>query len=323
MSSYFDTVTTGINVPLTRLAAGYGQPQFIAEKLFPVAKSILSKGQIPIYNKDAFKMYQTYRALGAKSNRAQISPDSWINFSCEEHDLAYPIDQRLIDELKAVPIDARGKAFFDIQNRTRKRVQFNMQLELEKRIADKVQSTANYTNNNFRALTGSDCWSETGSTPVQDIEDAKELIRSKLGTYPNCLYLGPSTYSALKFHADYTNRMTVQKDKIVSLDWIKSIHELKEVWTGESMGLDSDDTTFTDLWEDTAILYYKPLGGFPDVEEPSFGYIVKPMFPSKPYPYVDVFTEEGGKIINIRCTDMYGDLFVLNTAGYLFKNTVK
>src|SRR3990170_5877194 len=117
MANFFDTLTQGISIPLSILASGYKPTGLIGKNVIPVAKSITVAGKIPIFGKDAFKIYQTYRARGAKSNRADIGVDSWLDFSCEEHDLAIPIDNRDIEALKALPVDITIKALFDIQNR--------------------------------------------------------------------------------------------------------------------------------------------------------------------------------------------------------------
>lgn len=322
MAKFFESITEGVSVPLTRLASGYRPQGLINEQVFPVAKSILKAGKIPIFGKDAFKIYQTLRARTAKSNRAQIEADSWISFACEEHDLAIPMDQNELDELNAIPGDQQLKALFSMENRQRQRVQWNMALQNEKNVADLVQATANYTHTNYVSLTNSDCWSETGSDPVTNIEDGKEVIRQNIGIYPNTLVLGGPTYDKLKFHAKYTAKMASTKDLVVSPEFIKEIHNLDRVIIGQSMGVDSAGA-FYDLWGDFALLCYIPRNDFPDLFEPSFGYTIRPSFSPKPFPYVDIFTEEGGKIVNVRCTDMYDQIFTMDACGYLIKNTVK
>ena len=320
--NFFDAITTGISVPLTTLASGYKPIGLINERVFPVVGHISSKGEIPVYGKDAFKIYETRRARTAKSNRAQIDPDSWLTFACTEHDLAIPMDQQELDELKALPGDAALKAFFNIQDRTRRRVQWNMALEKEKVIADWVQDTAKYPSGHFVSLSSSTCWSETGSTPIQDIEAGREMIRSKLGVYPNSIFMGAATYETLKFHAQYQNIMKLTVDQIVTLDFIKNVHGFTRAEIGMSMALDADGL-FYDLWGDNVVLAYIPAGGTPDIDEPSFGYTIRPTYNPTPYPYVDIFDEEGGKIVNVRCTDKYTQLMIMSHAGYLIKNTKK
>lgn len=322
MANFFDSITEGISVPLTTLATGFVPTGLIGESVFPVVKSITKSGKIPVFGKDAFKIYETLRARGAHSNRVGMTPDSWLTFSCEEHDLAIPLDARELAELNNLPGDTALKALFSLQDRQRRRVQWNLKLELEKVIADQVQDVSNYDADNQLALANTTCWSETGSDPVGQIEDAREKIRSKIGRYPNTLIMGSDAYAQLKFHAAYTNIIKSTNDKVVRPDLLAQVHDLKRVIIGMSMGLTSADA-FYDLWSDNAILCYIPDTQTPDIDEPGFGYTIKPAFSAMPYPYVDVFTEEGGKIVNVRCTDMYDTLFINPDCGYIITNCKK
>lgn len=322
MANFFDTITEGVSVPLTTLATGYKPSGLIGEEVFPVVKSVTKGGKIPVFGKDAFKVYETLRARGAHSNRAGMTPDSWITFFCEEHDLAIPLDQRELNELNNLPGDTALKALFNLQDRQRRRAQWNLKLELEKVIADQVQATGSYNASNQIALSAGACWSETGSDPIGIIEDAREVIRGKIGVYPNTLIMGADAYAQLKFHAAYTDKMKLTNDKVVRPDLIAQMHDLKRVIIGLSMGLDSSEA-FYDLWGDNAILCYIPDTKTPDIDEPAFGYTIKPGFSATPYPYVDIFSEEGGKIVNVRCTDMYDTLMVNKDAGYLISNCKK
>lgn len=322
MANFFDTITEGVSVPLTTLASGYKPQGLIGETVFPVVKSITKGGKIPVFGKDAFKIYETLRARGAHSNRAGMEPDSWKTFFCEEHDLAIPLDQRELNELNNLPGDVALKAMFNLQDRQRRRVQWNLKLELEKVIADDIQNVSNYGASNQLALTGSDCWSETGSDPVNQIEAGREQIRKKIGAYPNTMIMGADSYAQLKFHASYTGLMKTTNDKVVRPELLAQVHDLKRVIIGLSMALDTNNE-FYDLWSDNVILAYIPDTGTPEIDEPSFGYTIKPAFSPTPYPYVDIFTEEGGKIVNVRCTDMYDTLLIMADAGYIITNVKK
>ena len=323
MSNFFDSITEGVSVPLTTLASGYSPEGLIGETVFPVVKSVTKGGKIPVFGKDAFKIYETLRARGAHSNRAGMEPDSWLTFFCEEHDLAIPLDQRELNELNNIPGDSKLKALFNLQDRQRQRVQWNLKLELEKVIATDVQNTANYAAANRTALTGSDCWSETGSDPVTLIEAAREQVRASIGRYPNTMVMGGETYEQLKFHAAYTNILKVTTDKVVRPELLASVHDLKRVIVGTSMEVNPVTNAFANIWGDFCLLCYIPDTTTPSIDEPSFGYTIKPAFSPTPYPYVDIFTEEGGKIVNVRCTDMYDTVFIMANAGYLITNCKK
>ncbi|MDQ5985874.1 MAG: hypothetical protein CSYNP_01591 [Syntrophus sp. SKADARSKE-3] len=320
--TFFDLITEGISIPLTKLASGYKPQGLIADQVFPVVGHPIGMGQIPIFGKDAFNVYETRRARLAKSNRATISPDSWIDFACVEHDLAIPMDSQELQKLKNIPGDRQLKALFDLENRTRRRVQWNMALGKEGALSEIAQATESYPSGHFVILSNGDCWSETGSTPIQDIETGREAIRAALGVYPNTMFMGASSYATLKFHPQYQALMNANKDKIVTTDLIAMTHDLKKVVIGLSMGKGIDGA-FYDLWGDNVLLAYIPDTTTPDVDEPSFGYTITPSFSDTPYPYVDIFEEEGGKIVNVRCTDNYTQVFTMPMAGYLIKNTKK
>lgn len=322
MPTFFESLTLGVSIPLSKLASGYRPQGLIGNQIFPDVGSILSSGKIPVFNKDAFKIYDTLRARMAKSNRAQLSADSWLDFACVEHDLAIPMDQQELDELKAIPGDKQLKALFALENRTRMRVQWNMALEAEKVVSDMVQDTANYSATNYVSLTTTDCFSETNSTPIQVIETGREAIRTAIGVYPNSIFMGTEAYAQLKFHAQYQNLLKLTTDKIITLEIIQQVHNFTKAAIGQSMYLGTDGLLY-DLWADNIILAYIPASGTPDIDEPCFGYTIRPKYSPKPYPYVDMFSEEGGKIINVRCTDKYDQKLIMADAGYLIKNCKK
>lgn len=321
---FYDLISEGVSIPLSKLASGYRPSGLIGNQVFPRVGSVLMNGKVPIFGKDAFKTYESLRARGARSNRIQITPDSWISFSTEEHDLAVPLDSRELDALRALAVDSQTAALFSLQDRQRRRVQWNLALEKEKAIADMVLNPDNYADTNKVTLAGNDQWNSghANSTPITDIETGREAIRSLIGLYPNTLVLGSSAYEVLKFHPQYTSLMKLTNDKVVRPELIASVHDLKRVIIGQSMSLDMDNN-LVDLWGDSALLCYIPDTQTPALDEPSFGYDIYPTFSPKPYPYVDIFTEEGGKIVNVRCTDMYDLIFTMANCGYLISDVKK
>jgi len=62
------------------------------------------------------------------------------------------------------------------------------------------------------------------------------------------LILGADSYSQLKFHADYTDKMKTTNDKVVRPELIANMHDLKRVIIGQSMGVTQDENEdFYDL----------------------------------------------------------------------------
>jgi len=169
-------------------------------------------------------------------------------------------------------------------------------------------------------LAGANCWSAVGSDPVGDIEAAREIIRDDIGLYPNTMVMGSTTASLFKFHAAYTGLLNANKDKIVTMETVAAVHDIKKVIVGGAKAINTLGA-LEDLWSDFFMLCYIPESITPDIDEPAFGYTIRPTFSPKPYPYVDIFTEEGGKLVNVRCTDFYGVTMIMSSCGYLFLNT--
>ena len=72
-----------INAYLSEVARGYSNNAFVAEHLFPTIYSEKEKIDIFEFNKEAFNLYDTERAIRANSN--VISPDGFKNLvaSCK------------------------------------------------------------------------------------------------------------------------------------------------------------------------------------------------------------------------------------------------
>jgi hypothetical protein len=193
-------------------------------------------------------------------------------------------------------------------------------LEKEKAIADFVQAYAAYSSTNKAALAGNYLWNSghADSAPSTNIETAREAVRSMIGIYPNSIMMGADVWAALKFHHDYTDKMKYTNDKMVSPEFVKQMHQFQNFYVGSSMQLNSAGA-FVDLWSSYCVVFYKPAGDTPKLDEPSFGYTITPGFSEKPFPYVDIFVEEGGKIVNVRCTDMYDVQAVMMDAAYIIK----
>ena len=69
---------------LTELARGYTNAQLISETLFPIVTVEKETGKVPQFGKEAFKLYNTERAIRGKSNRMSPEGRTTINISLIE-----------------------------------------------------------------------------------------------------------------------------------------------------------------------------------------------------------------------------------------------
>lgn len=118
-----------INAYLSEVARGYSNNAFVAQHLFPEITSEKEKIDIFEFNKEAFNLYDTERAIRANSN--VISPQGFKKHTTTltEHDLSYPIDYREEQEAEKVKLQLHATNV----------VTEGLKLKLEKQCADLAQ----------------------------------------------------------------------------------------------------------------------------------------------------------------------------------------
>jgi len=294
---------------LTELARGYSNAEFISEWLFPIVPVGKEAGKVPQFGKDMFKVHKTERALHAHSNIILPDAISTVDYTLTEHDAAYPIDYR-----------EEGDAAFALEQYATRFVSSVIELRREKIAADLAQDTSAYPSGNKVALTTTGCWSDfTNSDPIANVRTGKEAVRAAVGKYPNVLVLGAISYKLLQDHPKIVARIQYAMKGIITKELLAEIFGVPNVVVGLGYSV-SDAGVNSDLWGDNAVLAYvpeKPQEGERTPYEPSFGYT----FRKRDWPQVDKYQSEGGKVTNVRSTDLFQVKVVGSVAGYLISNT--
>lgn len=297
---------------LTELARGYSNAELIADALFPVALMSKEGGKIPQFGKEAFKIYNTERALRARSNRANPDDVDTIDVVLAEHDFEYPIDYREDDE-----------AMFDLEQHAAITASSVIDLRREKKAADLAQNAANYAASNKVTLAGTDQFSDyANSDPVAVIEEGKEAIRSKIGRKPNVMTLGASTFSMLKEHPKLIEKIKYSMKGVLTVEMLQEIFGIPKIRVGEAVYSD-DAGNFSDVWADNIVMAFVPGQQASQPRdartpyEPSFAYTLR----KRGQPVVDKYDDPGGKIRVVRKTDIFDTKIVGAEAGYLIKDT--
>lgn len=296
-----------INAYLSEVARGYKNNAFIADVLFPTIYSEKEKIDIFEFNKEAFNIYDTERAIRANSN--VISPQGFKKHTTTltEHDLSYPIDYREEQEAEKVKLQLHATNV----------VTEGLQLKHEKECADLVQDLSNYPSENKIALSGTACFDDDASDPQGVVDDAKNAISKKIAQDPNVMVIGQDAWIALKRNKQLRGLISDSKTKLVTLDLLKEIFEIDNIVIGKSIFADANGN-FTRIWKDNIVLAYVPnLGASRTEYDPSFAYTVRKKDALK----VDEYSKEGNKVKYIRATDIYTPFLVGAEAGYLISNT--
>ena len=296
-----------INAYLSEVARGYTNSAFIADALFPTIESELEKVDIFEFNKEAFQVYNTERAIRADSN--VVSPKGFIKKAATltEHDLAYPIDYREEEESKKVKLQLHATNV----------VTEGLKLKQEKQCADLVQNPDNYPSGNKIVLSGTSKFTdETNSDPVGVSEDAKDAVAGKIAQDPNTMVIGHETWKKLKRHPQIQKLISSNQSKVVTVSFLKEIFEIPNIVIGRSVFVDGAGN-FVKIWGDNIILAYVPTLNSRTEYDPSFAYLIR----KKNSLNIDEYKKEGNKLRYIRATDIYSPFMVGPDAGYLISDT--
>lgn len=292
---------------LTNIARGFKNAAHIATNLFPIVNVSKEGGKIPQFTKEAFKVYNTERAIRAKSNRINPEDREEIDFVLTEHDLEYPIDYREQEE-----------DIFPSRLHATNVVTDGISLRLEKLAADIAQNLSTYPAGNKVTLASGNKFTNTSSDPFVVFDTAKEAVRTKIAQRPNVCVIGASAYFALKNHPAILDRIKYTQTAVMTPALLKGLLDFDELYVGDSVYA-TDAGLFTDIWSDNVVIAYVPKSN-PDAPrsyyEPAFAYTLR----KKNNPVVDSYTE-GGKVEIIRNTDIFIPKVVGSDAGYLINDT--
>ena len=296
---------------LTTLTQGYSNNQFIAERIFPLITVANSKGKFPIFGKEAFIDRDTDRALRAKSNRINASDFVLDEYETTERDIETAIDYLETEE---------AHNYYRYEQKICKDLRDILNLSREKEVADYIQNSENYISDMKRVLTEDERINSfvSPSNPIDLIRTAKESIRSKISKYPNTMIMGISVFNELRNNSFVKNYIG-DSGSLITADFIKEIFEINDLYVGYSV-CSPDGISMQDIWMDNIILSYvdKSENNSKSEYNPSFGYI----FQREGMPEIDTYSENGGKVKVIRCTDNFCWKITAPEAGYLISNII-
>lgn len=305
-----------INPILTEVARGYKQPGMWARRaLFPTVPVGQRAGTIITFTPEDFQLYATRRAPGANTMRVQFGRGTG-SYALVDHSLEGTVPIEVQQESMAVPgLDESARAIAQVQA--------VMELGMEKEAADIARTAATYPVGNKTALSGGSLWSATSSTPIADVEAAREAIRSKVGRYPNVIVIPPKVMTALKQHASIIDRMKYTGRDLPTLELIGSFFEVPNVIVPDSIYLaDNADLAapaFSDVWGTDVILAYVETAGLASRGSPSFGYT----YQLDGHPFAeDPYYGRNEKTWYFPFTDARQPVLAGPTAGYLIQTAV-
>lgn len=297
-----------VDAVLTALSVGYKNDSYIADQLFPLARVTKEAGQIPRFNKAHFQLYNTERAIRARSNVMQPGDRDFVPVALEEHDISVPMDYREGEE-----------ADFDLEASNALQAEEIIRIRREKIAADLAFNAANFAAPNKITLAGGDQWTAVGtSDPIDDIETGKDVVRSSIAKYANSVTFGASSWKSFKNHPATLDRIKHSQLGVLTLDLAKQILGVQNIYIGTAVYM-TDAGVVTDVWGDKCLVHYTrpPADGAKrTVYEPNFGYTVYKVIGE-----TDKYLGEGGKVQYVRNTANFKQVIVGADAAYLISDT--
>lgn len=297
---------------LTTAAQGYRNAAAVGLSLFPYVPVQQRGGKIITFGREDFRLYATGRTPGSNTKRVMFGHAAG-SYALEQHALEGVVPFELMEEAGVVPgIDLGAGAV--------QKTQDIIALRLEKAHADLATNASNYGASNKVTLSGTSQWSDFGTTsnPENDVETAKEAVRSQIGKRPNTVIMGAAVWAKLKQHPRMIERIKYTGRDSATPDLIANLFGVQRVLVGDAL-YENDAGALADVWGKSVVVAYTELGGIAEMGLPTFGYTYR----LGGYPLVEqAYQDRNAKSWVYPVTDEVAPVIAGAAAGYLISAAV-
>lgn len=298
---------------LTQFALGYHNNAFVGTNLLPIAQVPKEGARLPVFGNDAFVAQEDERQLHAPSNKITPVKVTSKNIELVERDLAHPIDYR-----------ENREADFAYEQFAVNVVREKMALNQEKRIQALVCNESIYGTNNKLTLNGTSQFSDKTSDVFGVFDQAFEKVLKQAGVAINQVIIPADVWQHLRSHpqiVELLKRRGLQRlTPALFAEMLKDDGQPLNISVGRAVYRASLDADPTAIWSKDIVMGYVPNKGVSGHEmyQPSFGYT----YQRQGALMVDKYDEVGGKVYNVRCTDVNKEYVLMPEAGFLIKAAV-
>jgi hypothetical protein len=297
-----------VDAVLTNVSIAYKNNTFVADKVFPIVPVAKESDKYYKYGKERFSLPETLRApkTAAKEIDWKVSTDV---YSCDEHALADAISDRE---------RANADNPIDLETDTTELLTDIIHLGYEKRVADIVTNAANYPAGHTKVLAGTSQWSDAvNSTPVKDVMDSRKALEN-VGLVPNAMVIPSSVFYALKENGDLKERIKYTQSGIITLDILKSLFEIENIWIANSKynaANPGQADSLTDVWTDNVWIGF--VAQRPGLKQLTFGYTLR----ARKF-RVKRWREEKRDSDVLEASVIQDEKLVAGDAGYLIRDVI-
>lgn len=188
----------GINMPLTQLAQGYIQPEYVMKLLYPLAEVNDFGGQIVSFDDSAYEEIDDNRADGTDYPEIE---DTFTGkpFQLKTKGIKYKLPDKKRAQMENLRINWGDMAAQAVMNRA------GLMHEIQSSVV--ATTVANYATTNRITLSSGSQLNEAAVDPDPIIRTAKSAVSSQIGVDPNVMILGQDPFDALatKYARNFTS----------------------------------------------------------------------------------------------------------------------
>jgi hypothetical protein len=256
-----------VNAPLTNISIAYlqNQDEFVSDKVFP---------NLPVQKESnlyfTYPKQQWFRSDAQKRGPSTESAGSGYeidsdSYFCEVYGLHKDIDDRVrANADQPINPDREATTF----------VSRGLALRREKDWASKYFVANIWTGSSTGAdITPTTKWGVSGSVPITDLRTQIYAMKKKTGFRPNTLILPDDVWAVLQDNADFTDRISIGRDKILTKDFLAQILEIPRVFIAgavEDTANEGATAAMNWLYSNQCLLVYA--APTPSLMHPSAGY---------------------------------------------------
>ena len=319
----------GVSLPLTNLAQGVVQPEYVMRLLYPLAEVGTYGGTVLQFDESDYEDVNDDRADDTSYPEIQSGYEG-KPFKLSTKGLRYRVPDKRRKEMENLRINWGDLAAKSLMSRAG--------LRHEIQAATLASNVANYATTNRITLTTGGQFGDSGVDPDPIIRTGKTAVANQIGVEPNVAIMGRNVFDALatKYSKNFTSTNTTPGlraqlttdtlggifgfEKVVICDAIVKINGVKTKVFGNHMVMARTNPAAID----GVALPYRPNGAI-DIMTPAFGYTY--VMQGNPRMYTPWYDQDRKATIY----DLDFDRQVVNTGvdanglithGYLIANAV-
>ena len=300
-----------IDAVLSNITIGFRPTGMIWDRVFPIVTVGKQSDNYYVWNRaNWLRRENAERSPKAQANRIdpQVSSDTYF-----AKNFALGIETSWED------LDNADDPL-EIRNSNSNLIIDNLQLNAEVRMATAVCNTANVGSSNTLAANYDNV---AATTPIQDMDDGIESIRSVTGLKANKAVFGPLTWRRFRRHPDVIDFIRGKGDNVggggVQLAQVANAWELDEALVGNAIqntAAEGAAGTFSDVWSNHIAIMH--VAASPGRMVPTFGYSFQWKPAGFPAPFTVRRYDEENKMLEVQEVHQFQDEKIVSTVcGFL------